>query len=82
MDYADDIAVLADNPQVVQAVFFERVYNVAVRSVLFYGCETWPVRGENLCRLTLLDYQCSSHSYEYCGNNTSAMMNNEEEYSN
>jgi hypothetical protein len=35
-----------------------RVYNASVRSVLLYGCESWPVRVEDLQRLTVFDHRC------------------------
>ena len=35
-----------------------RVYNAAVRSVLLYGCETWPLRAEDARRLSVFDHRC------------------------
>ncbi|VDP58391.1 unnamed protein product [Schistosoma mattheei] len=35
-----------------------RVYCTAVRSVLLYGSETWPVRVENIRRLLVFDHSC------------------------
>ena len=35
-----------------------RVYNAAVRSVLLYGCETWPLRQQDVQRLEVLDHRC------------------------
>ena len=35
-----------------------RVYNAAVRSVLLYGCETWPLRQQDVHRLEVLDHRC------------------------
>ena len=34
------------------------VYNVAVRSVLLYGCETWPLRQQGVHRLEVFDHHC------------------------
>ena len=41
-----------------------RVYNAAVRSILLYGTETWPLRAEDVRRLSVL--------LEYVGNAESA----------
>ena len=35
-----------------------RVYNAAVRSVLLYGCETWPLRQQDVHRLEVFDHRC------------------------
>ncbi|TNN06710.1 polyprotein, partial [Schistosoma japonicum] len=35
-----------------------RVYCAAVRSVLIYGCETWPLRIEDIRRLQVFDHRC------------------------
>ncbi|TNN20912.1 hypothetical protein EWB00_002046, partial [Schistosoma japonicum] len=35
-----------------------RVYCAAVRSVLLYGCETWPLRIEDIRRLLVFDLRC------------------------
>ena len=35
-----------------------RVYKVTVRAVLLYGCETWPVRVEDLRRIEIFDHRC------------------------
>ncbi|CAH8481648.1 unnamed protein product [Schistosoma intercalatum] len=35
-----------------------RVYCAAVRSVLLYGSETWPVRVEDIRRLLVFDHRC------------------------
>ncbi|KAG5454328.1 hypothetical protein CSKR_109219 [Clonorchis sinensis] len=35
-----------------------RVYNAAVRSVLLYGSETWPLRAEDVKRLSVFDHRC------------------------
>jgi hypothetical protein len=35
-----------------------RVYNAAVRSVLLYGCETWPLRSQDIQRLSVFDHRC------------------------
>ncbi|VDO76135.1 unnamed protein product [Schistosoma margrebowiei] len=35
-----------------------RVYCAAVRSVLLYGCETWPVRVEDIRSLLVFDHRC------------------------
>ena len=35
-----------------------RVYNATVRSVLLYGCETWPLRAEDANRLSVFDHRC------------------------
>ena len=35
-----------------------RVYNAAVRSVLLYGSETWPLRAEDIRRLSVFDHRC------------------------
>ena len=35
-----------------------RVYKTTVRAVLLYGCETWPIRSEDLRRLEIFDHQC------------------------
>ncbi|VDO85146.1 unnamed protein product [Schistosoma margrebowiei] len=36
----------------------ERVYCSAVRFVLLYGSETWPIRVENIRRLLVFDHRC------------------------
>nr|CAH8863946.1 unnamed protein product [Trichobilharzia regenti] len=35
-----------------------RVYCSSVRSVLLYGCETWPLRVEDMKRLAVFDHRC------------------------
>lgn len=35
-----------------------RVYKTTVRAVLLYGCETWPIRAEDLKRLKTFDNRC------------------------
>ncbi|TNN10595.1 endonuclease-reverse transcriptase, partial [Schistosoma japonicum] len=35
-----------------------RVYRAAVRSVLLYGSETWPLRVEDIRRLLVFDHKC------------------------
>ncbi|WP_432422665.1 reverse transcriptase domain-containing protein [Streptococcus dysgalactiae] len=35
-----------------------RVYKATVRSVLLYGCETWPLRAEDARRLSVFDHRC------------------------
>nr|CAH8825486.1 unnamed protein product [Trichobilharzia regenti] len=35
-----------------------RMYCSAVRSVLLYGSETWPIRVEDMKRLTAFDHRC------------------------
>ena len=35
-----------------------RVYNAVVRAVLLYGCETWPLRSEDVRRLSVFDNRC------------------------
>ncbi len=35
-----------------------RTYEALVRTILLYGCETWPVRVEDLRRLEVLDNDC------------------------
>jgi hypothetical protein len=35
-----------------------RVYQTTVRAVLLYGCETWPLRAEDLRRLQVFDHRC------------------------
>ncbi|CAH8297389.1 unnamed protein product [Schistosoma turkestanicum] len=35
-----------------------RVYCAVVRSVLLYGCETWPMRVEDTRRLLVFDHRC------------------------
>ncbi|KER28282.1 hypothetical protein T265_04880 [Opisthorchis viverrini] len=35
-----------------------RVFNAAVRSILLYGSETWPLRAEDVKRLSLFDHRC------------------------
>ncbi len=35
-----------------------RVYEALVRTILLYGCETWPVRVEDLHRLEVFDNDC------------------------
>nr|CAH8860033.1 unnamed protein product [Trichobilharzia regenti] len=34
------------------------VYCFSVRSVLLYGCETWPLRMEDMKRLSVFDRRC------------------------
>ncbi|CAH8288633.1 unnamed protein product [Heterobilharzia americana] len=35
-----------------------RVYCTAVRSVLLYGCKTWPLKVEDMRRLQVFDHRC------------------------
>ncbi|RTG91107.1 uncharacterized protein DC041_0008631, partial [Schistosoma bovis] len=35
-----------------------RIYNASVRAVLFYACETWPLRVEGVRRLSVFDHRC------------------------
>ena len=35
-----------------------RVYNATVRAILLYGCETWPLRVEDVRRLSVFDNRC------------------------
>ena len=35
-----------------------RVYQSAIRSILLYGCETWPLRSEDARRLEAFDHWC------------------------
>ena len=35
-----------------------RVYKTTVRAVLLYGCETRPIRADDLRRLQIFDHQC------------------------
>jgi hypothetical protein len=35
-----------------------KVYNSAVRSVLLYGCETWPLKVQDIARLQAFEYRC------------------------
>ena len=35
-----------------------RVYNAAVRSTLLYGSETWPLKAEDVKRLSVFDHRC------------------------
>jgi hypothetical protein len=35
-----------------------RVYCSTVRAVLLYGCETWPVRADDVHRLSVFDHRC------------------------
>ena len=35
-----------------------RVYQATIRSVLLYGCETWPLREEDIRRLEVFDHWC------------------------
>ena len=35
-----------------------RVYQAAIRPVLLYGCETWPMRAEDLRRMEVFDHWC------------------------
>ena len=37
-----------------------RVYSAAVRSVLLYGSETWPLKAEDIRRLSVFDHPLSS----------------------
>ncbi|VDN51048.1 unnamed protein product [Dracunculus medinensis] len=36
-----------------------RVHIAAVRSILLYGCETWPVRVEDIKKLLAFDHSCT-----------------------
>ncbi|VDO95576.1 unnamed protein product, partial [Schistosoma curassoni] len=35
-----------------------RIYNTSVRAVLLYACETWPLRVEDVRRLSVFDHRC------------------------
>ncbi|CAH8587907.1 unnamed protein product [Schistosoma margrebowiei] len=35
-----------------------RIYNASVRAVLLYACETWPLRVEDVRRLSVFDHHC------------------------
>ena len=35
-----------------------RVYQATVRAVLLYGCETWPLRTDDVRRLQVFDHRC------------------------
>ena len=35
-----------------------RVYMTAVRPVLLYGCETWPLRADDIRRLEAFEFRC------------------------
>ncbi|CAH8624057.1 unnamed protein product [Schistosoma bovis] len=35
-----------------------RIYNASVRAVLLYACETWPLRVEDVRRLSVFDHRC------------------------
>jgi len=35
-----------------------RIYQAAIRSVLLYGCESWPVRASDMCKLEVFDHWC------------------------
>ncbi|KAH9587822.1 ATP-binding cassette sub- A member 3 [Schistosoma haematobium] len=35
-----------------------RIYNSSVRAVLLYACETWPLRVEDVRRLSVFDHRC------------------------
>ncbi|VDP43814.1 unnamed protein product [Schistosoma curassoni] len=35
-----------------------RIYNASVRTVLFYACETWPLRVEDVRRLSMFNRRC------------------------
>ena len=36
----------------------ERLYDACVRSVLLYGCETWPMKKEDLKKLSAFEHNC------------------------
>ncbi|CAH8613929.1 unnamed protein product [Schistosoma guineensis] len=36
----------------------DRMYNALVRAVLLYACETWPLRVEDVRRLSVFDHRC------------------------
>ena len=36
----------------------DRVYNTTVRSVVLYGCETWPLRQQDVHHLEVFDHRC------------------------
>ena len=46
-----------------------RVYCAAVRSVLLYGCETWPLRVEDTRRLLVFDHRCLRNIARICWDN-------------
>jgi hypothetical protein len=35
-----------------------RIYRATVRAVLLYGCETWPLRVEDIRRLSVFEHRC------------------------
>lgn len=43
-----------------------RVYQAAIRSVLLYGCETWPLRKEDVRRLEVFDHWCIKRILRTC----------------
>ena len=44
-----------------------RIYSAAVRSILFYGSETWPLRAEDSRRISVFDHRCLKHSSSMAG---------------
>jgi hypothetical protein len=35
-----------------------RIYRATVRAILLYGCETWPLRAEDVRRLSVFEHRC------------------------
>ncbi|VDP46296.1 unnamed protein product [Schistosoma curassoni] len=50
-----------------------RIYNASVRVVLLYACETWPLRVEDVRRLSVFDHRClrriSDIQWQHCVSN-------------
>ncbi|VDO62502.1 unnamed protein product [Schistosoma margrebowiei] len=44
--------------RVVSLAMKGRIYNASVRAVLLYACETWPLRDEDVRRISLFDHRC------------------------
>ncbi|CAI2733962.1 unnamed protein product [Schistosoma spindalis] len=44
----------------------ERVYCATVRSVLLYGCETWPLRVADSRKLLVFDHRCLGNIARIC----------------
>ncbi|TNN16340.1 Retrovirus-related Pol polyprotein from type-2 retrotransposable element R2DM, partial [Schistosoma japonicum] len=74
LEYADDIVLFGEDADKMQSLLTtlsnnasirdirlltkERVYRAAVRSVLLYDSETWPLRVEDIRRLLVFDHRC------------------------
>ncbi|VDO88847.1 unnamed protein product [Schistosoma margrebowiei] len=58
-----------DNPAIKR-----RIYNASVRAVLFYACETWPLRVEDVRRLLCLIIVVSGGLLTSSGNTMSVMQ--------